>query len=196
MKRTHKLAGLLGALLFFAVAVRAQDKPKPAETFGTPIRVQVVMSEFDGEKRIANIPYTLTLRAGATDRSLDTTSLRVGLRVPVGMSTGSTGKGEMTQAQFVDVGTNIDCSAQEMGEKGFLLQITAERSSLYSQEPGVKNYPPGAIGQPAMTQPIMQQFRSRFVTELRDGQSAETTLATDPLNGHILKINVTLNVIK
>jgi len=34
------------------------------------------------------------------------------------------------------------------------------------------------------------------VTELRDGQTAETTLATDPLNGHILKINVTLNIIK
>jgi hypothetical protein len=195
MNRTHKLAGLLGALLSFAAVTHAQDKPKPAETFGTPIRVQVVISEFDGDNKISNTPYTVTLRAGATDRSLDMTSLRVGIRMPAGTSTGSSGKSEVTQVQYVDVGTNIDCSAQEMGEKGFLLQITAERSSLYS-ETGVKNYPPGAIGQPAVSQPIMRQFRSRFVTELRDGQTAETTLVTDPLNGHIFKINVTLNVIK
>lgn len=195
MNRTQKLAGLLGALLFFAVVARAQEKPKPADaiSFGTPIKVQVVMSEFDGDNRISNTPYTLTLRAGASDRSLDMASLRVGVRVPISMGNP---KGEGNQITYQDVGTNIDCSALESGEKGYLLQITAERSSLYSQEAGVKNYTPGAIGQTAVSQPIMRQFRSRFVTELRDGQTAETTLATDPLNGHILKINVTLNVIK
>jgi hypothetical protein len=193
MNRMHKLAGLLGALLFFAAVAPAQEKPKPAETFGTPIKVQVTFSEFDGDSRISNTLYTIALRAGATDRSLDSTSLRVGIRMPV--SAGSS-KGEGSQVTYQDVGTNIDCSAQESGEKGYILQITAERSSLYSPEASVKNYPPGAIGQPAVSQPIMRQFRSRFVTELRDGQSSETTLATDPLNGHILKINVSLNVIK
>jgi hypothetical protein len=193
MNRTHKLAALLGALLFFAAVAGAQEKPKPADaiSFGTPIKVQVVMSEFDGDNRISNIPYTLTLRAGATDRSLDMTSLRVGIRVPVSMGNP---KGEGNQITYQDVGTNIDCSAQESGEKGYILQITAERSSFYSQETGVKDYAPVAVGQPS--QPIMRQFRSRFVTELRDGQSAETMLATDPLNGHILKMNVSLNVIK
>src|ERR1700680_1403570 len=197
MNRTHKLAGLLGALLFLAAVAGAQENPKPADavSFGTPIKVQVVMSEFDGDNRISNIPYTLTLRAGATDRSLDMTSLRVGIRVPVSMGNP---KGEGNQITYQDVGTNIDCSAQESGEKGYILQITAERSSLYSQEAAVKNYTPGAIGQPIAGpgQPIMRQFRSRFVTELRDGPSAETMLATDPLNGHILKMNVSLNVIK
>jgi hypothetical protein len=194
MNRTQKLAGLLGALLFFAVVSRAQDKPKPAEgrSFGTPIKVQVIFSEFDGDNRISNTPYTVTLRAGASDGNLNSTSLRVGIRVPI---TIANPKGEGNTITYQDVGTNVDCSAQEMGEKGYILQITAERSSLYSQETGVKNYAPVAIGQIA-SQPIMRQFRSRFVAELRDGQTAETTLATDPLNGHILKMNVTLNVIK
>jgi hypothetical protein len=196
MNRTQRLAGLLGALLFFAVVARAQDKPKSAEApvSGTPIKVQLAISEFDGDNKISSTPYTITLRA-TSDRSVDWASLRVGIRVPITMANP---KGEGNTITYQDVGTNIDCSAQEMGEKGYLLQITAERSSLYSQETGVKNYPPVAVGQrqPIANQPIMRQFRSRFVAELRDGQTAETTLATDPLNGHILKINVTLNVIK
>jgi hypothetical protein len=189
MNRTQKLAGLLGALLFFAVVAPAQEKPKSGEAplSGTPIKMLLVISEFDGDNKISVTPYTVTLRA-SSDRSLDWASLRVGIRVPVSMGNS---KSEGNQIQYVDVGTNIDCAAQEMGEKGYLLQITAERSSLYSQEAGNKGYIPGASGQP-----IMRQFRSRFVTLLRDGQTAETTMATDPLNGHILKMNVTLNVIK
>ena len=63
-------AGL--ALLLLVPAAGAQEKekteaPAPAEAHArfTPLRVQVVFSKYQGEKRVASLPYTLTCNAGS-----------------------------------------------------------------------------------------------------------------------------------
>ena len=54
-------------VLAFSAVATAQEtaKPKPDEHTPAviPLRVQVVFSEYDGEKKVANLPYNFTVNA-------------------------------------------------------------------------------------------------------------------------------------
>src|SRR6266851_8310794 len=87
----------------------AQDKPKAddsqrAEVRTTPVKVQIIFTEFEGDKKVKSLPYTLYINAPDAPewKSSSFVKLRVGSRVPV--YTGGT-TGNMT---YLDVGTNID----------------------------------------------------------------------------------------
>lgn len=191
MKKTV-LAGLVVLMVFGASRLRGQDKEKTAEASKTvesqpitPLRVQVVFNEYDGDKRISSLPYTLLLKSDGF-----ATSMRMGLRVPI-ESTSNTG---VKQFQYQDVGTNLDATAKVDGDK-FNLNLHVEKSSVYV---------PGGAGKSASiggneissSQPIIQQFRIQGNLLMRDGQTVQSTAATDPVTGHVLKLDVTLNVTK
>src|SRR5260370_22890647 len=65
------LAVLLAALVGLAPRAMAQQKPKAeggekqteVKKEITPVRVQVVFSEFEGEKKISSWPYTMLINA-------------------------------------------------------------------------------------------------------------------------------------
>jgi hypothetical protein len=42
----------------------------------------------------------------------------------------------------------------------------------------------------------MRNFNSGFDLVLRDGETGEGVSATDPFNGHVLKVSVTIHVVK
>ena len=44
--------------------------------------------------------------------------------------------------------------------------------------------------------PLVRQFRTNESLLLKDGQTSENTLSTDPLNGHTMRVSVTINVLK
>jgi hypothetical protein len=44
--------------------------------------------------------------------------------------------------------------------------------------------------------PILGNFSSESEFYLRDGQTAQSIMATDPHSGRVMKIEVTLNVVK
>jgi hypothetical protein len=44
--------------------------------------------------------------------------------------------------------------------------------------------------------PSFRSFNSSFTALLRDGQTVQYTSATDPVTGEVMKIDVTLNVMK
>src|SRR5713226_7593194 len=104
----------------------AQDKPKPeekprSEAQTTPIKALIIFTEYDGDKKIKSLPYTLYINApDASDWRGPATKLRVGSRVPV-----YTGK---DQFSYFDVGTNIDARAVHTPEGRFLLGLGLERS--------------------------------------------------------------------
>lgn len=185
---------LLVALLVIGMLLvpvgRAQEKPKDAEESKsvTPLKVQVVLSEFEGEKKISSLPYTFLVKPG----DVRGTKLRMGLRVPITVST----KDSPSAVQYIDVGTNIDCSAQTSGDGRFTLEMSVERSSVYAA--GLEGKPfdwkPG--DPPLSMQPIIRSFRVGLILLVRDGQSVQSTTATDPLIGRVLKIDVTATVAK
>jgi hypothetical protein len=192
MKKAY-LVWILSAATGFASSSMAQEKPKTeanekrVETRRdlTPLRLQVVLSEFDGEKKIASLPYML--HANSDGRLA---LMRMGLRVPV--QTGSS-------FQYIDIGTNMDGSVERSDDGRFLLHLTVERSSAYSATSGQK----AALGgtevtniQPVTVQPVIQQFKTSVSVLLRDGQTIQSNLSSDPVTGRVLKVDVTLNVVK
>src|SRR5947209_953804 len=107
---------------------QAQDKPKQeerpkTEVLTTPVKATIVFTEYDGDKKIKSLPYTLYINApDATELKAGWTKLRVGSRVPV--YTGGS-SGNMT---YMDVGTNIDARAAHTPEGNFLIHLHLERS--------------------------------------------------------------------
>ncbi|HTQ59382.1 MAG TPA: hypothetical protein VMI32_04110 [Candidatus Solibacter sp.] len=190
------LSMLLTVLVFGPVRLEAQEKEKsaqagkPAETERTitPLRVQVVFSEYEGEKKISSLPYTLLVNS---DDIAHRAAVRLGLRVPIETSS-NTG---VKQIQYQDVGTNLDGRAEKIDGGRFLLDLTVEKSSVYT--PGESQRPASMGGNEiSNTQPIIQVFRSQVNLMIRDGQTIQSTVATDPVTGRVLKVDVTLSVIK
>ncbi len=192
MKTMRLLVALFVIGMLLAPVGRAQEKPKAAEESKpvTPLKVQVVLSEFEGEKKISSLPYTFFVNAD--DRRAPPTKLRMGLRVPITVST----KDSPSAVQYIDVGTNIDCSAQTSEDGRFRLEMSVERSSVYAAGPEGKSFDWKPGDPPLSMQPIIRQFRVGLSLLVRDGQSVQSTTATDPLIGRVLKIDVTAAVAK
>ena len=192
MKAIRMFFLCVAAALLATAAVRAQEKPKPTREPRTfvPLKIQVVFSEFDGEKKVSSLPYTVPVNAREEERPIDQSRLRMGIRVPIVL------RAKESQVQYMDVGTDIDCWAQPMDDGRFRLNLSLRRSSVYSPGPEKKpiEWAPGE--QPLADQPIVRQFSGSFDLLLRDGQTMQTTMATDPVSGRVVKVDVTLNVVK
>lgn len=171
----------------------------------TPLKVLVVISEFDGTKKIANLPYTLyTVTEGAAGPgSGPRQSMRYQLRVPVVTNTFqpafvAPSKGTPlvnTQFQWHDVGTDIDYGAYTTAGDSYELFFTLDRSWASLPSPTGERT---ALENGSITtgQPILPHFRNSFVVVLKNGQTVEGASATDPVSGHVLKVEVTLTVLK
>jgi hypothetical protein len=90
---------------------------------------------------------------------------------------------------YRDIGTNIDCTAKTLDDGRFQLYVLVEDTSVYTDV--------DSGSAPAAEQmPVFRSFKSRNTLVLRDGQSRQFTAATDRVNGEIVKIEVTLRVVK
>ena len=168
---------------------RAQDKPKAEEQkkVVTPVKVQVALTEYDGEKKVAVLPYSFLVNSERSSYTNYSNFLRVGVRVPV------SGMEKDGKAQYIDIGSNIDCGLTTEDDGRFSVRLTIERSSLYSTR---KDDDKNNISAPELGQPLVPTFRAQSLVVLRDGQTTEIISAADPLNGHVFRVNVTLNVQK
>lgn len=184
-------AGLAFLALFFLVPlVSAQEKsspsgkPKPV----IPVRVQLVLTEYDGEKKVSSLPYSFLVKSesGGPEAAYSYFT-RVGVRVPV------PGTGKEGQTSFVDVGSNIDCGIRTEEDGRFTVRLNFERSSLYFQGRGDEK---GNIKNTEGGQPYLPTLRAQSLILLKDGQTSEALMAADPLNGHVFRLNVTLNIEK
>jgi hypothetical protein len=174
-----KAVMILALLAVSALGAGAQEtaKPKPDDHTPavTPLRVQVVFSEYDGEKKVSSLPYTFTVNADER-RARPGSQIRNGARIPI-----ATGKDQFT---YIDVGSNVDCSATLQEDGRYKLQMALERSSISPETPA------------GSSNPVVRQFRVDLNPVLKDGQTVESVVSTDPLNGHVYHVNVTLNVVK
>jgi len=176
----------------------AQDKPKPedkprSEAQTTPVKVSVVFTEYDGDKKTKSLPYTIYVNAADASEFKPTwVKMRVGSRVPV--YTGGD-KGNMT---YLDVGTNIDALAAHTPEGHFLLRLNLERSWAEGYTLVPVQRPPEQMDPHAgsFQEPIIRSFKSELDLKLREGQVMESTMATDPISGKVLKVEVSLSVVK
>src|SRR5882724_11104567 len=164
-------------MLSFATVLSAQDSaktqssPKKEElTLAvTPLRVQVVFTEFDGDKKVSSLPYTFPVNADER-RASPSSKIRNGARIPL-----ATGKDQFT---YLDIGTNIDCSATLQDDGRFKLQMALERSSIAPDTAS------------STGNPVVRNLRVDLNPVLKDGQSVESVASTDPLSGHVYRVSV------
>jgi len=184
------------ASIGIVVPMRAQDKQAAAsEMKKTPVslKVGVVVTELDGTKKISSLPYSFYVNTDDTGRG-STSSVRVGLRVPV--ATSSNAGGAVGQFQYMDIGTNLDCAAASASDGHFKLYLSVERYYLTAADDKKSPAPAGDGVSISSGNPIVQHFSSTYNLVIRDGQTIEATSTTDPVSGRVLQISVTANMVK
>lgn len=163
----------------------ATVSPTPA---GVPLKILVVIGEYDGSKKISSLPYTLhTTTYGIAGPHAGTRdSMRYGVRVPI-----SEGGNSWT---YQSVGTNIDYGAYEAGGGDYQLVFTVDRTWVGMPGENTMVKTGSVIASP--DRPLLPTFRNSFTLVLGNGQTAEGVSAVDPVTGHVLKVDVTLTVLK
>src|SRR5512134_1139818 len=155
----HRLLTVTAALALAALASpgRAQDKPEPPppepakvpapakaerpadRPEGATLRVLLVISRFEGEKKLASLPYTFTVTSDGRSARV-----RMGVETPIPVAHGLPGLADVkppTSYQYRNVGTNLDCSARATKDGRYQLQISVENSSTLSGT-GTSGMPP------------------------------------------------------
>jgi hypothetical protein len=157
---------------------------------GVPLKVQVVLSRYQGDKKISALPFTMSVNAvNPGETRFNQTNVRMGAQIPVEVLGG---EGKIPSFQYKDVGTSIDCNAATIDDGRFKLTLSIEDSSVYGDERSGAQSDLKAVGR----LPAFRSFKTTEFLILRDGQSQQYTTATDKISGEVVKVDVTLNVIK
>ena len=161
----------------------AQQTAKP-EPPPIPLKVTISVSRYDGDKRTASLPFVLWVNTGGS------ASIQMGSDVPVPQTQISQSKeGTSTPVQAVtyrSLGTNLNVSARDLGDGLYKVNVSVQDSQVFRMP---------ATGATQLG-PVFQNFRSTNEPILRDGQSVQFAVATDKTSGEVIKIDVTLNLVK
>ena len=185
MRFLQKVMLPMSIVLLCGTAAPAQNKPVEPER--TVVNVQVVLSRYEGDKRTSNLPYTMLATA---DRSR--VSVRTGAQVPILSTPPSTGDGKQNPPasfQFVDVGTNVDCTVAPADNGRFKVEINVQDRSVLERTPstlrGAPQIPNAAT---------LRNFTYSNSVILRDGETRQFVAASDKVSGETIRIDVTLKV--
>jgi hypothetical protein len=178
-------------MMALGTPARAQEQKPAAAPATAPsmIRVQLVLTRYQGEKKISSLPYTLTIHPDANNRNSGRANLRLGTQVPITTMTRASGDANapmVPSVQYRDVGTSIDCVVWALDGSRFKLDLSVEDSSVEA----------GTGAGPNATHPSFKSFRTNESVALRDGESSQYSTATDKVNGDVWKVDVTLTVVK
>jgi hypothetical protein len=155
-----------------------------------PLELEVVISRYQADKKVSSLPYAVAVNAGPRAEG---TKLRMGANVPVPTTTFSPagvmadGKAAspLVSYNYQNVGTNIDCTARPLGDGRYVIAISVEERSVVQ---------PTAGATPAA--PVIRNFETQNNLVLRDGQTRQFTAASDRVTGEVVKVDVTLKVVK
>ena len=163
--------------------------------------IEVVISRYQGDKKVSSLPYALTVNATSQYTGMDVTGapltqLRMGGQVPLptmapvlgpdgkplpGLPTGG------GPVQYKDVGTSIDARSRWLDNQtgSFELWISVQEDAVATPQ-----------GAPPTALPVIRTFRASNNLVLRDGQTRQFTAAADRITGEVVKVDVTLKVAK
>jgi hypothetical protein len=163
-----------------------------------PLEVQVVISRYQGDKRISSLPYVLSLKsAPLSQRRGDYGAmLRLGSRVPIRsqMFTPTPADGKpaapMSQVTYENVGTNIDVGATALENGRFEVTITINESSVVTDAQDLKATPGSD------SYPVFRSYQSTNTLFVKEGATTQFTAASDRVSGEVVRVEVKLTVVK
>jgi hypothetical protein len=171
MMRTFRIVWCLAILLpLLAGVTLAQQKPEPDK--GPVVKVQVVLSRYDGDKKTSSLPFIMLATANG-----DKVSVRTGSQVPFPQPNGG--------FQYIDVGTNIDCTVKTVENGRFNVTLSINDRSATDKT---------ATAVPSV--PILRNFTYTNSILIKDGDSKQFVSASDKGSADIVKIDVTVSVEK
>ncbi len=168
----------------------AQEQPAADRPESVPLKVEVIISRYQGDELVTSLPYMLSVAAGPGGGS----TLSMGAEVPVLTITQPVAPTAdnriVTPFTYRYVGTQISCTAQRLEGDRYQLRINIEESSVYGDDQTSLDavMAPGA--------PVFRSFESNTNLVLRDGQSRQYTTATDRISGESIRVDVTLTVLE
>jgi len=177
----------------------AQQQPEPkAVKQNIPVEVQVVISRYQGDKRISSLPYVLSLKSSlSSTRFMPGTgaSLRLGSRVTVRtqiVTAAADGKPAATtnSVSYENVGMNIDCGVTGLEDGRFEVTLTINESSVITDPQDLKQTPGSD------SYPVFRSYQSTNTLFVKDGQTTQFTAATDRVSGEVVRVEVKLTVVK
>ena len=189
----------LVALLLAPRAV-AQEKPAAAVERGlAPVRIQIVLIRQQGAKEVSRLPFTVAVNANdGSNRA----AVRMGAEVPVKATTftpvvekpspdAKPAASALSSYSYRSIGTNIDCGPVISVDGGrYKVTLSIEDSSVYPESAAARD------PQTYVDAPSFRSFRTSTTVALRDGETTQFTAATDRINGEVVRVEVTLNVVK
>jgi hypothetical protein len=181
----------------------AQDPSKPERLAPMPVRVDMLLMRFQGEKKVSSLPFSLLATAANSNESRPV-SMRMGIDVPVGTATTTdtsakpaTSGGTVTSSgttttrvQYRNVGTDVDCLVTRVDETRFSVRVSVSDSSIYS--------PDGDSGKTLknVEAAAFRTFSTNNTVVLKDGQAVLFATGTDKISGETLKMEVTLHLVR
>lgn len=185
MRHFNRAVTALAVVLLFAGIAAARQKSESTQNSSrlVPLKVEIVLNEYAGSRKISSLPYTLAVNAAANERLAQSlaASLRINSRVPIRY------RGGVTNG-FAE--TNIRCWAQTVSANEYELNVSVEHSSYRKQvADGTTDNNAHEIPLP----PITRQFQASSTLLLHIGQTDVSTVATDLVSGHVLRVTVTLH---
>jgi hypothetical protein len=154
-----------------------------------PLQVQVVVSRYQGDKRVSSLPYVLAPNANDGEP----TRLRMGAKVPVPAVSGQQKLAQqfpmptISPITYQEIGTNIDCKVTGLIDGLYEVNVSVEDNSIVATPEG---------STPAAEPPVFRTFQAANTLLLKDGQTRQFTAATDRVSGEVVRIEVTLTVVK
>src|SRR5262245_17259841 len=134
MNRVVPVVAIMLTIGAGGVAGQAQSQPappapqpaaaRPESVQARPVRLQVVLSRFNGDKRVAHQPYGLSTVANGRPKIL-----RIGAEVPI--ASGAAPTKDSPSPSYKSVGTNIVAEVTANEDGRYLVSVVAESSSPY-----------------------------------------------------------------
>ena len=165
-----------------AVAQNITPNAPPSPNPGTVLKVTVNISRWEGDKKVGNSPYVLMVvpswgEVAARNSDGQRTSLQMGSEFPLPL--GADGK-----VSYKTLGTNIMVAAYPVDNGKYNVMVSVQDTQVDRPKPGQ-----GGL-------PSFQNFRADNRLVMADGQTIQYTVATDSVTGQIVKLDVTMNVVK
>src|SRR5262245_25656803 len=127
MMRTYRIVLCVVLLPLLATAALAQQKPpEPEKGPGPLIKVQVGLSRYEGDRKTSSLPFTMLATANGGQ-----VSIRTGSQVPIATAAAN----DKTSFQYVDVGSNIDCTVKTAENDRFNVILNLQDRSALDKVP-------------------------------------------------------------
>ena len=171
-----------------AAAQRMGGNEKIVPDPGITLKVTVTISRWEGDKKVGTSPYVLMVVPSwgpRAENSMDgeSTTLQMGSDYPLPAPTVVDGK-PSTGVSYKTLGTNIRIAAKPVEEGKYNVFVGVNDSQVDKARASSAAFP------------TFQTFRADNRLTMKDGQTVQYTVATDPSTGQVVKLDVTMNVIK